>query len=700
MSDLKKNIMKFMCAICFVAVTVSLCSCKEKDPLFETFGYDTFYFRGLQELKKDSPDKKEVAKLFAKTKKKGSPYFSRRSAEELYQFQDAKTRIRFVKEYYKNFSDEDALLFAARNLFLEYEYDELIKLTSDIDVRTCADELSAYRCLCLYRNSNPLFEETFREWALNKPWTKYHSEVLRDCNLKRISVYTFRDKIFYRDYSAVTEAHNILLENDFRVPELLTDCGKALLYGSKKYVDNAEFLKTLMPGMTSENIFYIYFYAGRLYEKANKNAEAMMCYKSAVEHAQSDKSYDNALWYYLTVCLKESISVAVTELEKYAPTWHDKDWYDDFLDTLSLRLVSKHFWSRYYEVARIIEPYASREQVSKYSYVCARLMEEDFFTPKDVVRTSEEKTEDDGKILLEDRLRELYTKALDCDTNIYYMLMASRKLDRTDAEIIDSLKLLRRNESFEKNEDLEKLVRGYMEFGFDDKLYALWLEHMDDLSLECATKVSERLMTMAKEDDFNYYKSIRVASKKLNRTEERCTDDLLHLAYPKNFGDLIANSCEKYTLNEYFLYGLIRCESFFNTRAFSSAAASGLTQFIKKTADEVARKLGYEDYDLTDSATSIEFGAYYLSDLIRRLDEVPLYAIFAYNGGAGSVRSWRRSVRTVFGRDTVPNDLFLEAVPFNETREYGRRVTGAACVYALLYYGQSPSKVIEEIMKF
>ena len=74
-------------------------------------------------------------------------------------------------------------------------------------------------------------------------------------------------------------------------------------------------------------------------------------------------------------------------------------------------------------------------------------------------------------------------------------------------------------------------------------------------------------------------------------------------------------------------------------------------------------------------------------------------AAFSYNGGISRVRSWIKSASIQFGAKKVPNDLFLEALPYSETREYGRKILSAAAMYGWLYYDLNPVKVAEEILK-
>ena len=146
------------------------------------------------------------------------------------------------------------------------------------------------------------------------------------------------------------------------------------------------------------------------------------------------------------------------------------------------------------------------------------------------------------------------------------------------------------------------------------------------------------------------------------------------------------------------MYALIRIESYFDSVAKSSAAAVGLTQLMELTAGDIAKKLKKTSYDLNDSDTNIQFGTFYLEEMIRRLDGSKILALFAYNGGITTVRRWVKNAEKEFGT-SIAKDLFLETLPYSETREYGRKVLAAAIMYGILYYDIPYSQTIQNIMQ-
>ncbi|MES2205834.1 MAG: transglycosylase SLT domain-containing protein [Pseudomonadota bacterium] len=118
-----------------------------------------------------------------------------------------------------------------------------------------------------------------------------------------------------------------------------------------------------------------------------------------------------------------------------------------------------------------------------------------------------------------------------------------------------------------------------------------------------------------------------------------------------------------------WVLGIIRQESRFFPRARSGAGALGLMQLMPATAREVAKKTGIEGSTLNaliDPAINIPMGTYYIRELMQRLGS-PVRATAAYNAGAGRARAWQ-STKPLEGA------IYIETIPFNETREYVKRV--------------------------
>jgi soluble lytic murein transglycosylase len=135
---------------------------------------------------------------------------------------------------------------------------------------------------------------------------------------------------------------------------------------------------------------------------------------------------------------------------------------------------------------------------------------------------------------------------------------------------------------------------------------------------------------------------------------------------------------EQYGLNEAWVYGLIRQESRFISRAHSGVGASGLMQIMPATARWIARKLGirhFHDTQLVAPDTSLKFGMYYLKTIQQRLGNSDLLATAAYNAGPNRALRWRTEPGT-------EGAIYAETIPFTETRDYVEKVFANTIFYA------------------
>ena len=151
----------------------------------------------------------------------------------------------------------------------------------------------------------------------------------------------------------------------------------------------------------------------------------------------------------------------------------------------------------------------------------------------------------------------------------------------------------------------------------------------------------------------------------------------------------------QHELDEAWVYGLIRQESRFIADIKSHAGAAGLMQLMPATAEWVAKQLGIPDFRqhlVVDVNTNLQLGTYYLKHVLGTLDNQPLLASAAYNAGPGRARRWRDN--------TVPLEgaIYAETIPFNETRDYVKKVLKNSMYYAkVLDHGQDAPTLKERL---
>ncbi|TVP53685.1 MAG: hypothetical protein EA351_14765 [Gemmatimonadales bacterium] len=156
---------------------------------------------------------------------------------------------------------------------------------------------------------------------------------------------------------------------------------------------------------------------------------------------------------------------------------------------------------------------------------------------------------------------------------------------------------------------------------------------------------------------------------------------LLRIVYPFPYRESIVRESRARGLDPFFVAGLIRQESLFHPTIESSAGAVGLMQLLPSTAQEVARSQGlrYTRAQLGDPDYNLRLGTQFLATMVRRYDGRAEDALSAYNAGPGRINQWRQ--RPVY-RD---RDVFMEHIPFQETRHYVKVVQQNTRIYTALY---------------
>jgi len=151
--------------------------------------------------------------------------------------------------------------------------------------------------------------------------------------------------------------------------------------------------------------------------------------------------------------------------------------------------------------------------------------------------------------------------------------------------------------------------------------------------------------------------------------------------YPAGWGDLVAEQAAQYAVDPLLVLALMRQESSFDPRAESGAQAMGLTQVVPSTARNIASRLGRDDFALRDlfkPAVSVEFGTWFLSQLLSDYKGRIFPALAAYDAGGGNVSRWLQR----FGDDP---DVLVKQTPSTETQTYLRIVYDNYWHYQALY---------------
>jgi soluble lytic murein transglycosylase len=149
------------------------------------------------------------------------------------------------------------------------------------------------------------------------------------------------------------------------------------------------------------------------------------------------------------------------------------------------------------------------------------------------------------------------------------------------------------------------------------------------------------------------------------------------------------------------IYAIARTESRFQADAVSSSGAKGLMQLMPTTARETAKKLGvaYSASKLTsDPEYNAQLGSSYLADQLQTYNGSLLLAAAAYNAGAGNANKWIAAYGDPRQANVDPV-VWVELIPFQETRKYVQRVLGNYLVYRARLGGTaiSPTAALRSI---
>jgi len=158
------------------------------------------------------------------------------------------------------------------------------------------------------------------------------------------------------------------------------------------------------------------------------------------------------------------------------------------------------------------------------------------------------------------------------------------------------------------------------------------------------------------------------------------------LRYPMPYAADITQAATAAGLEPALVFGLIRQETRFMSLLRSGAGASGLMQVMPATAKWVAKKIGMDwrnPEQINDPQVNLRLGTSYLKMVLDDLGGSQAMAAAAYNAGPGRPRRWREG-------PVIETAIWAENIPFNETRDYVKKVLSNAAVYSALLDSQKP----------
>jgi soluble lytic murein transglycosylase len=199
---------------------------------------------------------------------------------------------------------------------------------------------------------------------------------------------------------------------------------------------------------------------------------------------------------------------------------------------------------------------------------------------------------------------------------------------------------------------------------------------------EEASASTARLLATARafQEEDAVGRAIALGRRALERGAPR-TAAVYRLVYPVGYAQVLQVEASANALDRSLVAALIRQESNFTPAARSPVGARGLMQIMPAVGGRLARSLDFPVWDavlLDQPDVSLQLGTRHLAGVLEAYDH-PAYALAAYNAGASRVDRWRKKP------GATDHELFIERIPYTETRDYVRIILRNRDLYAALY---------------
>ncbi len=439
---------------------------------------------------------------------------------------------------------------------------------------------------------------------------------------------------------------------------------------SGKAREGARSFSQLADRVDGEALFSALEISGRLLRSAGAYADSARQLEKALLFAPDPQRFDRSLWYYLSSLLRRSRTEAIPKIVAYSRQWNDAEYFSDLLGTLCQELVDREDWTTLRELYLDLEGYAPPSAQAQYAVVLAAVAKRGALAAagRDPRQLS----------------TELYRRAYALEGHPYYTLIAAAALgepfpienggssDLTDGHGMDS--------GAASGE--EQLASGFFRYGLHREGYEASLRYESRIRAAALQENARKLASAG-----YFLESLRIMNRTLSDRQAPYIRETLELLYPRAFRSDVHEAADRHGLPLTVFYGLVREESYFDPDIVSWAGAIGLTQLMPATARDVSVRMRLKAPDLTDPATNLSIGAFYFNLLLERFER-PLFAMIGYNAGFGRIRTWSDGWRH------LPLTVFVERIPFLETRHYVRKILVSAAYYGYLYEGIPPEETV------
>jgi soluble lytic murein transglycosylase len=264
------------------------------------------------------------------------------------------------------------------------------------------------------------------------------------------------------------------------------------------------------------------------------------------------------------------------------------------------------------------------------------------------------------------RARELYARVMPTDN--WYAVLSSARLGRGFQPSLQAIDFDAREVAHVATLPAMLRARELLACRMESEATTEWSDAYDSLT-PAQQRAAIRLAA-----DWNWHlQSIATAAKQSQFND-------YPLLYPRPYDSIVRSAARMTDLPDASIYAVMRQESLYREDAGSSAGALGLMQLLPSTAQRTARRWDLRKPsrgDLLEPAVNVPLGAAELRNLLDRFDRQTFAAYAAYNAGPGAARRWLPAT-------PLDADIWVENIPFNETRAYVQRVAWHSVVFTWL----------------
>jgi len=428
-------------------------------------------------------------------------------------------------------------------------------------------------------------------------------------------------------------------------------------------------LEGILPGLTGPARFAAEYARGRLDRSLGWWPQARSAFQTALPLALTPEDHQKTGWNWLNAWVQTQPDGALGPfLQVYAGS-DDPSYFTDVFEKWMTELVQARQWGVLAAVSRDLGPRLSSGDRATVGFILARLA-----ANKLINLTTEG---------IESSSGELLQQSIDHQPFSYEALVARTVLGKPlEWPVEDHPPAFQTDD---RGRDRVRLWESMMQFGLGARMAAE--VSASDQALDPAFVDRAVVFLQAHQQ---YRPSLQILYRLLNEPGQVLTQARARQLYPNAWADIVADRAAAEKIETSLLLGLIREESSFDPGARSWVGATGLSQLMPATAAETAKALRMKTYDLTDPADNLKIGARYLSNMIRSQGRIYL-ALMAYNAGGGRIRPWKQAM----GR--LPEEIFVEAAPIEETRGYVKKILTSTVMTGVLHYGKSLEEMVRLI---